>query len=191
VTDPKASEHPQAPAKKEVFKIHIRGSLDDVWQELVRTEGLQRAMFNSRLETDGVRPGGQLRMRSPDGKYTAVAGRYIEVEERARLSHTFRFTAYDDPECAVVYDLRETGGGVDVTLTIENIPEGTKTAKQMRQGGTFIVNNLKAIVETGKPTFGARMLFVLFKLMAPLNPKQSRSVYWPIEPSVGEGGVAS
>ncbi len=166
--------------KKEMFKIHIRGTLDSVWQELTRTDGLQRAMFNSRLHTDGVQPGGQLRMRSPNGKYTAVTGQYIEVEEKVKLSHTFRFAAYDDPECTVIYELQEVDDGVELTLTVDNLPEGTKTAKQMRQGGTFIVNNLKAIIETGKPTFGARMLFVLFKLMAPFSPKKSLSVNWPI-----------
>ena len=166
--------------KKEVFQIHIEGTLDDVWREITRTEGLQRAMFNSRLETDGVHPGGQLRMRSPNGRYTAVSGQYIEVQEKVKLSHTFQFTSLDDPECTVIYDLREKDGGVDLTLTIENIPEGTKTAKQMRQGGTFIVKNLKAIIETGKPTFGARMLFTLFKLLEPLNPKKSLSTNWPI-----------
>ena len=49
-----------------VFRIRIKGTVDHVWQELTRTEGLQRAMFNSRLHTDGIRPGGQLRMRAPD-----------------------------------------------------------------------------------------------------------------------------
>lgn len=165
---------------KAIFKTHIRGTLDDVWQELTRTEGLQKAMFNSQLHTDGVRPGGQLRMRSGNGKYTAVSGQYIEVEEKVRLSHTFRFTNFDDPECDVIYDLREVDGGVELTLTVERLPLGTKTAKQMQQGGTFIVENLKAIIETGKPKLGARLLFVLFKLLQPLTPAKSKTVHWPI-----------
>ncbi len=171
-------------ADKAVFRITIHGSVDDVWQELVRTDRPQGAMFNSRMERDRLAPGGQLRMRSPNGKYTAVAGEFIEVEQPVRLSHTMRFTNYDDPECTVVYDLREVETGVEVTLTVEKLPLGTKSEKQLRQGGPFIVKNLKAIVETGKPTLGARLLYVLFALMAPLNPKRCRSVYWPI-PSTG------
>jgi len=162
-----------------VFKIHIESTLDAVWQELTRTDGLQRAMFNSHLDTDGIGPGGTLRMRSPDGKYTSVAGEYIEVEEPVRLSHTFRFTAYDDPECEIVYDMREVDGGVELTLTCNNMVAGAKSTKQMKQGGTFIVNNLKAILETGRPTFGARMLFILFKLTAFMNPEKSLSKHWP------------
>ena len=166
--------------ERAVFRIRIKGTVDDVWQELTRTDGLQRAMFNNRLHTDGIRPGGQLRMRSPNGKYTAVVGEYLEVEDKVRLSHTFRFTNYEDPECTVIYELQEADGEVELTLTTDNVPVGTKTAKQMKQGGTFIVNNLKAIVETGKATFGARMLFVLFKLLEPLNPKRVLSTNWPV-----------
>ena len=165
---------------REVFRVTIHGSIDDVWQELVRTEGLQKAMFNSRLHTDGVAPGGQLRMRTPSGRHTSVIGQYIEVEKPVRLSHTFRFTNYDDPECDVIYDLKEVEGGVELTLTVDRMPVGTQTAKQMSQGGTFIVNNVKAIVETGKPTFGARCLFVLFALMTPFSPKSTRSETFPI-----------
>lgn len=172
--------------ERAVFQVRIRSTLDRVWQELVRTDVPQRAMFNSRLHTNGVRPGGELRMRSPDGRFTAVAGRYIEVEEPVRLSHTFRFTAYDDPECDVVYTLREVDDGVELTLTVERMPVGTKTAKDMTRGGTFIVENLKAIAETGRPTFGARCLFVLFRLLAPFNPKKTRSEHWPIaDPGTG------
>lgn len=171
--------------EKAVYKVRIRSTVDEVWQELTRTQGLQRAMFNSRLETDGVAPGGQLRMRSPNGRYTAVSGEYIEVEKPVRLSHTFRFTAYDDPECEVVYTLREVEDGVELTLNCDGMEPGSKTAKQMKQGGPFIVENLKAILENGKPTLGARLLFVLFKLMAPFSPGRSRSENWPVGPLTG------
>jgi len=167
-------------SETEVFRVTINGSIDDVWQELVRTEGLQKAMFNSRMDTKGVEPGNSLRMRSPNGKQTAVAGEFLEVDSPARLSHTFRFTNLDDPECTVTYDLREVEAGVELTLTVSNMPQGTKTAKQMLQGGSFIVNNLKAIVETGRPTLTARCMYLMFGLLAPLNPKSTRSENWPL-----------
>lgn len=165
--------------ERAVFKVLIKGSLDDVWSELTKTDEVQQAMFNSRLHTPGLEPGAPLRMRSPNGRYTAVVGNVIELVEKVRFSHSFRFTTHDDPPCTVIYELREVEGGVEFTLTVEDLPVETKTAKQMKQGGTFIVNTLKSVVETGRPPLTARLLFVLFKLLEPFNPKRARSENWP------------
>ena len=168
------------------FKVVIDATLDQVWHELVKTDGLQKPMFDSRLHTDGVRPGGQLRMRSANGKFTAVVGEYLEVERPVRLSHTFRFTSYDDPECTVVYELKEVDGGVELALIVEAVPAGTKTEKQMGRGGSFIVKTMKAVVENGRPPLGTRLLFRLFRLLEPLNPKRCRSENWPLQPRGAE-----
>ena len=104
-----------------------------------------------------------------------------------RFSHTFKFTGYDDPACKVIYDLEQVEGGVQFTLTIENLPAGTKTAKNMVQGGTMIVNTLKRVIETGRPSFGIRMLYVLFKVMGPLSPKRCKSELWPLDAPAANG----
>lgn len=163
-----------------MFRVLIQGSLDDVWNEITRTDEPIAAFFNNRMHVGELKAGSKLAMRSPDGKWTGVVGEVLEVVPRQRFSHTFRFTNFDDPECIVIYDLEEKDGGVQFTLTIENLPTGTKTAKQMVQGGTMIVNTLKAVIETGRPSFGTRMLFVLFKLLAPFSPKKCRSENWPV-----------
>jgi uncharacterized protein YndB with AHSA1/START domain len=167
-------------AKRAIYRVRIRGTVDAVWRELTRRDRPQWAMFNSMLHTDGLAPGGQLRMRTPNGKYTGVSGEYIEVVEPVRLSHTMRFTTSDDPACKVTFDLTEVEDGVELTLTVDDIPVGTKSEKNLRQGGKFIVDNLKAIVETGRPTFGARVLFVVFKLLEPFTPKRARTENWPL-----------
>ena len=163
-----------------VFKVHIRGSIDAVWREITKTDEIQKCMFNCRMEASNFGVGGKMRMVNDNGKYAVVVGEIIEWDPPTNYAHTFKFTNYDDPECIVRYHLIPADGGVDFTLTLENLPEGTKTAKQMTQGGTMIVNTLKAVVETGKPTFGIRMLYVLFKAMTPLTPKKCRVDNWPI-----------
>ena len=77
-------------------------------------------------------------------------------------------------------DLVEVEGGVEFTLTAEGVPVGTKTAKQMAGGADFIVKTLKAIVETGRPPLGTRILFNVFKLAAPFSPKSTLSDNWPL-----------
>ena len=163
-----------------VFEVLIEGSIEDVWREITKTDELQGAVFNSRLHTDGLQPGAQIRLRTASGKYTSVVGEVTEYDPPRRYAHTMRFTNYDDPPCTVIYDLEQQGDQVRFTLTVEGMPSGTKTAGQMQQGGKMIVNALKAIVETGRPRFGTRMLYVLFKLLEPVSPKRCRTENWPL-----------
>lgn len=173
-----------AEGEKAIFRVVIRGSIDSVWREITKTDELQKCMFNMRLETNGLKPGGQIRMRSPSGKYTGVVGEVLEFQPPHRYVHTFRFTQFDDPPCTVIHELKEVDGGVEYTLTHENLPSGTKTAKQMNQGGPMIVSTLKAVVERGRPSFGVRLLHMLFKVLEPLNPKKCRSENWPVDRKV-------
>lgn len=174
---------PKAPAIVEpmIFKVTIQGKLADVWHEITRTDSPIPAFFNSQMHVKELKPGSKLAMRTGNGKYTGVVGKILECEEPHRFVHTFRFTNFTDPECVVAYDLVEVSGGVEFTLTVTDYAEGTKTAKQMKQGGTLIVNTLKAVIETGRPSFGTRMLFVLFKVLEPISPKASRSEHWPVD----------
>ena len=119
-------------------------------------------------------------MRTADGKYTGVVGEILEFDPPHRYGHTFKFTNYDDRPCKVFYDLKEVGGGVEFTLTAEEVPVATKTAKQMQGGADFTVKTLKAIVENGRPPLGTRALFTMFKLMAPFSPKTTLTEHWPL-----------
>lgn len=174
---------PEAPSdpKRLVFQIVIQGALEDVWNEITRTDAPIAAFFNNQMHVTELKAGARLAMRTGNAKYTGVVGKILECEKPHRFVHTFRFTAYGDPECVVAYELKEVVGGVEFTLTVTDVPEGTKTAKNMAQGGTMIVNTLKRVIETGKPSFGIRMLYGLFKVMEPFSPKQCRSEHWPLE----------
>jgi uncharacterized protein YndB with AHSA1/START domain len=167
---------------KLVSRVLIKGRIGDVWREITKTDEPQQAIFNSRMHHLGLAPGSPIRMRTPDDKYTGVVGEILEVDPPRRLSHTMKFTAYDDPWCKVTYELRETPDGVEFTLTSEGVPPGTKTAKDMARGGPFIVNTLKAIVENGRPPLGTRLLYGVFKVLGPvMTPKKCRSENWPLE----------
>lgn len=163
------------------FRVMIRGSIDAVWREITRTDAPIAAFFNSRMDVGTLAPGSRIAMRTPDGKYTGVVGEILEFDPPRRFAHTFRFTAYDEPECRVIYDLEQKGEQVEFTLTIADLPAGTKTAKQMLQGGVMIANTLKSVIETGRPSLGTRMLFVVFGLMAPMTPKKCLSERWPVQ----------
>ena len=164
-----------------IFRTLIRGTIEDVWHEITRTDSPIPAFFNTRMDTSKVAPGSKFAMRTGNGKWTGVVGEILEVIEPTRFAHTFKFTNFDDEACRVVYDLVTVDDSVEFTLSIYDLPEGTKTAKQMTRGGTMIVNTLKSVIETGRPAFGTRILYLLFKLMAPLSPKKCRSEFWPVD----------
>ena len=163
------------------FRVVIDGSITDVWDEITRTDAPIAAFFNSRMDVARLAPGSKLAMRTPDGKYTGIVGEILEFDPPKRFAHTFRFTSYDDPECRVAYDLEEVPGGVQFTLTISDLPEGTKTAKQMVQGGNMIVKTLKQVIETGRPALGTRLLFGVFRVLAVATPKKCLSENWPVD----------
>lgn len=168
------------PETTQVFRIVIHGSIEDVWREITKTDEPIACFFNSRMEVSALRPGSRLAMRTPNNAYTGVVGEILEVRPYRRFSHTFRFTHLNEPACKVIYDLEQVEGGVEFTLTIEALPVGTKSAKQMVQGGPMIVNTLKAVIETGRPSLGTRALFALFRVMQPFTPKKCRTEHWPV-----------
>ena len=120
-------------------------------------------------------------MRTKSRKHTGAIGEVLDFDPPHRFAHTFKFTHLDDPECTVIYELTESDGGVDFKMILENLPVGTKTAKQMKQGGTMILNTLKAMVEKGRPSFAIRSLYVLFGAMEFTSPKSTRTEHWPLE----------
>ncbi|MGB0715148.1 MAG: SRPBCC domain-containing protein [Phycisphaerae bacterium] len=161
-----------------VFKVHINGSINDVWNAMTRTDKLNPVFFNMRMDVDQFEPGGKLRMRTAGDKYTGAVGEILECNPPHRLVHTFRFTQYDDPPCTMTYELTEApNGGVDFVLTASDIPVGTKSAGQLGGGGKLIALALKSMVERGKPTFTMWMIGMVSKI-APV-PKKCLSQNWP------------
>ena len=170
-----------AETEKSYFRVFIRAPIHKVWAELTRTDAVLPFFFNSVCKTPGLEIGAPVRMVTKNGKFTGVAGDVIEFDPPHRYAHTFKFTHLDDPPCIVRYELKEVADGTEFTLINENVPAGTKSEKYMTSGGDFIVKNLKALIETGKPTFSGRLVLLMCDLTAPFSPKGSLSENWPFE----------
>ncbi len=171
-----------SPAPDAVFKIFIQADIQRVWRELTKTGEAQGAVFNAWLHTrGGLVPGAAMQMQTGTGKHVLVVGEVVACEPPHRFVHTHRFTQHEDPVCQVSYELKPVGSGVEVTLRVIGLPEGTPTAKSMRSGGTMILNSLKAIAETGRPSLGTRLMYWMFDHMEFMLPARTRSEHWPLD----------
>lgn len=164
-----------------VNKIAIRGAIDVIWRELTKQGEPQAAIFNAWLHAQKLAPGARMQMRTGDGKFVLVVGEVLEFDPPHRFAHTFRFTQYDDPPCTVVYELAPLPDGrVEVSLSVDNVPVGSRTAKDMTSGAVTILNTLKSVVENGRPSFGTRLLYAVMGAMTFVLPKRCRAEAWPL-----------
>ena len=166
---------------KAVYRIVINGSQEAIFRELTDTTRPLPAIFNARMHTTGLKPGGRMQMRTGSGKRVIVDGDILECDPPHRFAHTHRFTMMDDPVCRVTYELKPVPGGIEVTLTIDDLPLGTATAKSMEPGGTQILEALKRIVEQGQLGLGARIKYALMDAMEFMLPSKTKSENWPLE----------
>lgn len=183
-----AANRAGAIAPPQVFRVVIHASVADVWREITRTDAPIKCFFNSRmrLSRGGLTKGSKMAMETPNGKYVGVFGEILEVVLLRKFSHTFRFTNLDDPPCVITYELRElpgasAGGGAatEFTMTISEATPGSKSLKQMTGGATLIVNTLKSVLETGRPSFGVRVLYAIMPWFP--VPKACRTDRWPLD----------
>jgi uncharacterized protein YndB with AHSA1/START domain len=168
-------------ADREIYKVFINAPIETVWSELVKTTSPRPFFWNSSWDAKDMAPGNTYRMVSNGGKTVAVIGEILELEPPHRLVHSFRLTSLEDPASTVTYTLKERDGGTEFCLITENILAGSKSEKSMAGGSMFIVKNFKAYVETGKVTFGARMMLAMLKLMTPFTPKSMSAENWPAD----------
>ena len=179
------TNHVEVPAPyeltKQVNRVIINAPIETVWEALTKPGVVMDFFFGSVMHTTELAPGAPVHMRSPNGKYTAVVGEVIEYDPPRLFSMTFKFTNFDDPECIVRHELKEVPEGTEYTLISDQVPVGTKSEKQMAQGGQFIVKTLKGVVEKGKAPMGSRMILMMIKMFSPFTPKKCRVENWPMK----------
>ncbi len=160
-----------------VFRTVIRGSVQQVWDEVTRTDGVNTAFFCAVMEMQGRSPGDALAMRTKNGKYTSVVGEVTEWDPPRRFAHTMRFTHLDEAPVLAAYELEEVDGGTQFTLIVEGATPGTKSYKGMAGGGTMICNLLRAAVERGRAPLWFRAFLPLVTMMM---TKRQRSEHWAL-----------
>jgi uncharacterized protein YndB with AHSA1/START domain len=153
--------------KTQVFEVYIRAPAEAIWDALTTPEWTARYGYRAPQHFD-LRPGGTYRAMANEGMLkfglpaTIIDGEIIEALPPKKLVQTYRwlFTPEQKAEgfTRVTYEIEPTGMGfcrVGVTHEVGNAPSmagmiGSRFSKQGSGGWTWILNDLKTLLETGK-----------------------------------------
>lgn len=166
--------------QRQIWKVVIEAPIETVWSMLVKTDEVLPFLFGAICEAEGgLQAGKPMRMVSKNRKQAIVFGEVLEFSPPHRYSHTITFTQVEGEQPALTtYELKEVAGGTELTLIADSIP-GSQIGK-MVSGGPFIVANLKAVVETGRPNFAGAMVMLMGPLMSAFSPPRARISNWPL-----------
>jgi len=167
-----------------VYTITIEAPIERVWAEITDTDKVLNCFFGNRLVTPGLELGAPIRMRTPNDKYTGVAGTVLEFDPPHRYSISFKFTHLDDPPCKLTYVLKEVDGGTEFTLIQEEMALGSKTEKTMNQGVNFVLQTLKADAEDRPLPFMSKFILFLCAITTPFMSKKSLKENWPFDKEI-------
>lgn len=160
-----------------VLSIRIDRPVERVWEEITKTGRVQRALFNTVLESD-LLPGHRLRYYSPDRKRVFVVGEVVEVDPPRKFSHTYRFTTWKGgPLTLVTWELAEDAGGCRVTLTHSGWSSEHEAYDDTVGGWQKILKLLKHDLETGRLPFQTRVVFRILGWLSFTLPASTRTEY--------------
>ncbi len=151
----------------QVHEIYIRAPAQQIWEAITSPEWSQRYGYQAIYEYD-LRPGGRFRcrpnpvMRGMGLPEVMIDGEVIEASAPRKLVQTYRFLFSPANEAEgftkLTYEIEDTGQGfcrLTVTHELDGAPlmaQATRTPFNTRGGGgwTWIISDLKSVLETGK-----------------------------------------
>lgn len=164
-----------------VFKVTIAATREDVYRELTRTDRPLRAWPNARLHTPGLEAEARLQLRTATGEYTLADGVVLAHDPPRRFSHTLCYTRFRDPAFVVDYELRDARTDVELTLTLDDLPLGTRTSRQALRDAGRVLRNLKQVVENGELALMGRVRHIWASLMEFSLPADTLAERWPLD----------
>lgn len=159
----------------QVASIHIDVPVERVWDEITKTGRIQRALYNTVLETE-LKPGARLRYYSPNRKRVFIVGEVVEVDPPHRFSHTYWFTMWKGGgPTLVTWELVPESGGCRVTVTHSGWTSAHEAAEKTGAGWKEILSLLKQDLETGTIPLRTRVLYGVMGAMSFMLPASTRA----------------
>jgi uncharacterized protein YndB with AHSA1/START domain len=136
----------------QVYQLYINAPQEKVWDAITNPETVAQFFLGAQVES-AYQVGTKLRSFSPDGSQIWGDNTILECDPPRRLVHTWR-SLYDpdmagEPESRVTWEIEAQPGGFSrLTLVHDRLEGSPKTAASVR-GWSYILSNLKTVVETG------------------------------------------
>lgn len=141
-------------AATQVYQLYIRANQQQVWDAITTPEIVAKFFHGAQIEPT-YEVGGKLRSWSPDRSQMWGDDTVLEIDPPRRLVQTWR-SLYDpetaaEPESRVTWEIEgQPGGFSKLTLTHDKLDASPKTAAGVT-GWSYILSNLKTVIETGQP----------------------------------------
>ena len=139
----------------QVYELYIRATPEQVWDAITNPETIAKYFHGAQIDPGPLEVGASRRSWSPDRSRLWGDNTILECDPPRRFVHTWR-SLYDDElaaedESRVTWEIEPARGGTSkLTLIHDRLEGAPKTAANVR-GWSFILSNLKTLLETGEP----------------------------------------
>jgi uncharacterized protein YndB with AHSA1/START domain len=143
----------QSATATQVYQLYIKATQEEVWHAITDPVIVAKFFFGAQVEST-YEVGAKLRSVSPDGETVWGDNTILECDPPRRLVHTWR-SLYDtgmaaEPESRVTWEIEpQPGGFAKLTLIHDQLDASPETAASVR-GWSYILSNLKTVMETGE-----------------------------------------
>ena len=137
----------------QVYQLYINATQEQVWDAITNPAVVAKFFHAARVEAT-YEVGTVIRSTSPDGATTWGENTVLECDPPRRLVHTW-VSLYDEElaaegESRVTWEIEAMPGDMArLTLIHDQLEDAPKTADSVR-GWTYILSNLKTVLETGE-----------------------------------------
>ncbi len=137
----------------QVYQLYIKATQEEVWDAITDPEIVAKFFHGAQVEST-YEVGTPIRSLSPDRTETWGENIVLECDRPRRLVHTWRSLYNPDlaaePESRVTWEIEaQPGGFAKLTLIHDRLDASPKTAGSVK-GWSYILSNLKTVVETGE-----------------------------------------
>jgi uncharacterized protein YndB with AHSA1/START domain len=154
----------------QVYRVYIRATPQAIWDAITKPEWAEKYGYGARVEYE-LRPGGAYRgfatdaMKSHGVPEVILVGEVIEADPPRRLVQTWH-PVWDpgsaaEPATRLTFEIEPDQGGITKLTVTHDVTGAPLVAKMVSGevpnaggGWSFVLSDLKTLLETGKPLGG-------------------------------------